>query len=80
MMTPALFTEWREAAGGRRFLLTLGAQIINTGLFMLSMLSEQGYLTTFTATVGMYLVANGWQRHQEAKSNGNATPQATPAP
>lgn len=60
-MTPAQFTEWREACGGRRFLMTMGANGVNTLLFACGRLSEQGYLTTFAATVGAYLLARHMQ-------------------
>lgn len=67
-MTPQNFTAWREALGGRRFILSIGASIVNTGLFVAHILSEQGYLTTFAATIGAYLAVAGWQKHVEAKN------------
>lgn len=67
-MSPSQLVEWRNALGGRRFLMCMGAHFINTALFVVHFLSEQGYLTTFAATVGMYLGAAGWQKHIEAKS------------
>ena len=57
-------------AGGRRFLLVIGASAIYTVLFALSFLSENGYITLQLITVGAYLGANGHQKHMEIK-NGN---------
>jgi hypothetical protein len=59
-----------SALGGRRFLLTIGANTVNTILFWpVGALSEQGYLTTFAATVAAYLASAGWQKHVEAKAS-----------
>lgn len=56
------------AAGGRRFIMCMGAHFINTALLITHYLSESGYLSTFALTVGAYLAAAGWQKHVEAKS------------
>lgn len=68
-MTPATVQRWREAIGGRRFLMCMGAHGVNTTLFVVGLLSEQGYLTTFGLTVGSYLAATGWQKHIESRSS-----------
>jgi len=66
-MTPEAFTAWREAIGGRRFLMTLGANVVNTLIFVFTAkLDQSGYLLTFGATVGAYLTANHMQRRLEA--------------
>jgi hypothetical protein len=67
-MTPAALREWLSAAGGRRFIMCMGAHFINTALFATHFLSESGYLTTFGGTVAAYLAAAGWQKHMELKS------------
>jgi hypothetical protein len=61
---PSIITRWREALGGRRYLMCMGASLVNTLLFAFGILSEMGYLVIFHATVGAYLVA----RHAEAKN------------
>lgn len=68
---PMRFQALRDfiaAAGGRRFIMCMGAHFINTALLLAQRLSESGYLSTFALTVGAYLAATGWQKHMEAKS------------
>jgi len=66
-ITPAALIEWREAVGGRRYIMCMGAAFVNTILFGAGILSESGYLATFAATVGSYLGA----RYLEAKNVGS---------
>lgn len=68
---PSDLAAWREAAGGRRFLMCMGASLVNTGLFACGPLSEQGYLTAFGLTVGAYLAAAGWQKHMQARTSND---------
>ncbi len=65
-MTPKLFSQWREAFGGRRFLLTVGAGIVNTGLLIAKQISESGYLELTGATVAVYIAARAYT---EVKTN-----------
>ena len=67
-MTPQQVQAWREALGGRRFLMCMGAHFINTALFVWGPLDQSGYLTTFGGTVAAYLAVAGWQKHVEAKT------------
>lgn len=67
-MSPATFTLWREALGGRRFLLTLGANAVNSWLFWQGKLTEGGYLTAFAGTVVAYIAANHLQKRLEKVS------------
>ena len=68
-MTPYEFTAWREALGGRRFFMTIGANVVNTLIFVgTDKLDQSGYLLTFGATVGAYLAANHMQRKLESRS------------
>lgn len=67
-MNPDTAFRWRSALGGRRFLLCMGASLVNSALFAVQLLSEQGYLTTFGLTVGSYLAASGWQKHVETRA------------
>lgn len=67
-MSPELTRAWISALGGRRFLLTIGANLVNSLLFVFGFLTESGYLTTFGGTVAAYLAVAGWQKHVELKS------------
>lgn len=68
-MRPETLQTWIAAAGGRRFLMCMGAHFINTALFVWGPLTEQGYLYTFGGTVASYLAVAGWQKHMEAKAS-----------
>lgn len=59
-MTPKEFTAWRDALGGRRFLLTLGAGFVNTALRLFGFISESGYLELTGATVAVYIAARAY--------------------
>jgi len=52
------FTAW----GGRRFLLTVGAGIVYTGLLIFGKLDGAAYVTLQVATVGFYISANTVQK------------------
>jgi len=67
-VTPASFTAWRDALGGRRFLMSMGAHLVNTLLFLHGVLSESGYLMTFGSTVAVYVGANVTQRFIEKRN------------
>jgi hypothetical protein len=68
-MTPEQLRAWIAAAGGRRFLMCMGAHFINTALFVFGVLSESGYLTTFMGTVAVYVGASTYQKAKELKSD-----------
>lgn len=70
-MKPSQVIEWREALGGRRFLMCMGAALVNTALFAFGLLSEGGYMGAFGMTVGAYLTATGWQQHVETRGSSN---------
>jgi hypothetical protein len=61
--------EWVAALGGRRFLMCMGAHIINTLLLVFERLSEGGYITAFMGTVAVYVAANTYQKQQELRSD-----------
>ena len=61
-MTPTAIREYIAAFGGRRFLLVVGAGLIDSILFFLGILSESGYTTLTLATVGAYISANVVQK------------------
>lgn len=58
----------REALGGRRFLLSAGAGIVNTLLVVHGFITPTIFESLTIATVGMYIAGNGWQRLVEKKS------------
>lgn len=61
-MTADNFALWREAIGGRRFIMTMGCGFANTALFAYFNLSEGGYVTLTMATVAVYVAGNLTQR------------------
>lgn len=65
-MKPQTFIAWREAFGGRRFLLTLGAGVVNTLLRIWNYIDISSYVTLTIATVGAYIAAGTYQK---VKSN-----------
>lgn len=67
--------DLREALGGRRFLLSVGAGIVNSILFAFGCMTEGGYVTLTLATVGAYIAAGTTEKWKAMKS-GQASPQA----
>jgi hypothetical protein len=68
---PVKFQALRDliaAAGGRRFVMTVGAGFVHTGLLVAGYVSEQTYLTLTLATVATYIGASTYQKVKEAKS------------
>lgn len=70
-MTPAEFIKWREALGGRRFLLTLGAGVVFTALRINDLLDQTIFRDLLLGTVGTYIAARAYI---EVKDRGNKTP------
>ncbi len=64
-MTPELFWRW---VGGTRFVMTVGAGIVDTGLLLLGKLTGDQYVTLTLATVAVFIGAAAYSRKQEAKS------------
>lgn len=60
-VTPEQVLSWREALGGRRFLLAIGCSLVNTVLFGMGILSENGYLMIISGTVIAYITARTTQ-------------------
>lgn len=76
-MTPYQHVEaLREALGGRRFLLTVGAGIVNTLLLAHGLLPAAVYETLTMMTVGFYIAGNGAQRFFERKFGGQNAEQS----
>jgi len=68
-----MINKYIETAGGRRFLLTLGAGIVTSALQYLGKLDANGstYQTVIIATVAAYITGNVAQKHVESKNAGN---------
>jgi hypothetical protein len=68
---PVRFHALRDficAAGGRRFVMTIGAGLVHTALLVTGYVTEQTYLTLTLATVATYIGASTYQKVKEAKS------------
>jgi putative Mn2+ efflux pump MntP len=59
--------QWIPAVGGRRFILTVGAGLVNTILLWFGKLSESGYVTLVLSTVAAYIGANTTQKIKGVK-------------
>lgn len=58
--------------GGRRFVMTIGAGLVNTLLLMCGYIGEQSYVTLTIATVAAYIGANTVQKYNEVKNAGTS--------
>lgn len=65
-MTPARLHTWIEAAGGRRFLLTLGCGLVNSGLLVAGYLSESGYVQLILGTVAVFITGASLRRDRKS--------------
>lgn len=65
-MTPEKLHAWLEAAGGRRFVMAMGAGVVSTLLFVFGKLTQGNYMMLQSGTILMYLAANN---HEKALSN-----------
>lgn len=59
-MTPERFTEWREALGGRRFLLTIGSGIVSTILRVVDKIDISAFVTLVLATIATYIAGRAY--------------------
>jgi hypothetical protein len=66
-MTPESFTRWREALGGRRFLLTLGCGVACTLLRYTGNLDDGSFTAVVIATVGAYITGGTFEKVKAAK-------------
>jgi hypothetical protein len=53
-------------AGGRRFVLTVGASGLYTLLLVAGLITEDGYITLQMMTVGAFMAANSVQKWADA--------------
>lgn len=68
-MTPEKFIAWRVAFGGRRFLLTLGAAVINTWLLISERLDSAAYVTLTLGTVAAYITGATAQKFSKGSEH-----------
>ncbi len=61
-MTPELFWKW---AGGTRFVMTVGAGIVDTGLVVFDKLTGDQYVTLTLGTVAVFIAGAAYARKQE---------------
>lgn len=61
-MTPAELIAWREAFGGRRFFLALGAGLMCTALRWAERLDDATFGMVVLGTVGAYIAGNVYQK------------------
>lgn len=53
-------TAYREALGGRRFLITLGCGVVNTILVALKLIDNSTYQTIILGTVAVYIAGHAY--------------------
>lgn len=69
-------SDHMQAWGGRRFLVTVGAGLVDAVLLWAGKLSDGGYVTVTLATVAVYIGANTYQKREQIKA-GNTDPDQT---
>lgn len=81
-MSPASLTAWREAFGGRRFLLTAGAGVVSTVLLWCGKIDQDTFFNLITWTVGPYIAAGTAQKvmPNATRVPNNPAPDAGPGP
>lgn len=57
-----------RAAGGRRFLLTVGSGLVNTGLLIGAYIDMSTFKELILATVAVYIASNTYQKVKEMRS------------
>lgn len=61
--------DFIDAAGGRRFLMVIGAGIVDTVLLWFGKLAGGEYVTVTLATVGVYIAGNTYQKANAGKAD-----------
>lgn len=72
-MTPDLIHRWIEAVGGRRFILTIGAGIVNTGLLIGHFLTENTYAQLTMATVAVFIAGASWKKDRTTPTSSEGS-------
>lgn len=61
-MNPEYLKAWLDAIDGdERFLMTIGAGVVNTLLLVLGLLDQSNYVLLTTSTVGMYIAGKTYE-------------------
>jgi hypothetical protein len=68
MVTPEHFTKWREAFGGRRFMITLGAGVVCTILRWFDRIDNTTFSTVVLGTVGIYIAGASYQKGKQIEN------------
>ena len=61
-MTPAEFIAWREAFGGRKFWMTIGAGVVCTILRWNDKIDNTTFQNVVLGTVGVYIASSVYQK------------------
>jgi hypothetical protein len=68
-MSPAELEQWRDALGGRRFWMTVGAGLVNTFLLWHGKIDMAIYRDLTLGTVAVYIAGATYQRVKGNVSN-----------
>lgn len=72
--------DWRVALGGRRFLITVGAGIVNAALLMLGYVDMFVYRDLTIATVAAYIAADTYHKVRTHALTADASPDSEVRP
>jgi hypothetical protein len=72
-MTPAEFTAWRDALGGRRFFVAVGAGLMQTALLYLGHIDQYIFRDLTIAIVASYVTGATIQRVKNHASSTQPT-------
>ena len=61
-MTPAKLHDWMRAAGGRRFLISVGCGIVSTVVLVLGYIGEASYVQLILGTVAAFVAGASWRQ------------------
>lgn len=59
---PETIKAYREAIGGRRFIMVMGAGVVTSALVFCGKIDVGAYVTLQLATIGAYVAANTTER------------------
>jgi hypothetical protein len=63
---PETLAAWRDALGGRRFILTLGAGVVDAMLVWFGKITSADFVLVTSATVGPYIAAEAYLKARTA--------------
>lgn len=61
-MTPERLAAWRDAFGGKRFLLTLGAGLVDAILVWFGKITSGDFVLVTAATVGAFIAGESYHK------------------